>query len=89
MGVTQMAHHLNVSTQIIHRHLKFLFSAGDIEKLGTPPKVFYKISKKANTFVFQNINELDEKLKTKCLTEFVLGYAITGSLKGFDVIQEI
>ena len=35
------------------------------------------------------LNAIAYKLKTQAKAEFVCGYAITGSLKGFDVISEI
>lgn len=35
------------------------------------------------------LNTIAKKLKEKAGVEFVCGFAITGSLKGFDVINEI
>lgn len=35
------------------------------------------------------LNAIANKLKTQANAEFVCGFAITGSLKGFDVISEI
>ena len=35
------------------------------------------------------MNAIAQKLKSISKTEFICGYAVTGSLKGFDVISEI
>src|SRR5687768_1691910 len=35
------------------------------------------------------INETANKLKTRGIAEYVIGFAVTGSYKGFDVISEV
>lgn len=37
----KLAQHLQISTQMAHRHLKDLLATNKIQKIGTPPKVFY------------------------------------------------
>lgn len=34
---------LLLSRQIVHRHLSRLLESGDIERIGHPPKVYYRI----------------------------------------------
>ncbi len=35
------------------------------------------------------LNETALKLKRKGICDMVIGYAVTGSFKGFDVLQEV
>jgi len=40
---TDLARTLGISAQALHRHLKSLLEAGEIVRVGSPPKVFYKL----------------------------------------------
>ena len=44
-GPTQLASYLEISTQMVHRHLKALLSEGLIRKSGVPPKVVYRLDR--------------------------------------------
>ena len=52
IGPTELAQSLQISTQMVHRHLKALLVAGKIEKIGAPPKVLYKVVKQETGFDF-------------------------------------
>lgn len=43
----QITEFLGISYQMTHRHLKKLVESGILEKLGKPPKVFYRIKKQS------------------------------------------
>lgn len=54
----ELAEILGISTQALHRHLKKLVEENKIERIGNPPKVFYRLaSAKKETVV-----DLDEEL---------------------------
>ena len=41
LGPSSMAEHLQISVQMVHRHLKSLITSGQIKKKGSAPKVLY------------------------------------------------
>ncbi len=43
----ELAEYLNVSRQIVHRHLKKLTEDNVLEKKGSAPKVYYSLSQAA------------------------------------------
>lgn len=54
---TDLARILGISTQALHRHLKNLLEEGRIVRLGSPPKVFYKLPETNN---LQNLSKLSQ-----------------------------
>lgn len=48
-SVNELAEHINVSRQMLHRVLNRMLDEGYITKLGKPPKVFYKLVKTVPT----------------------------------------
>lgn len=51
MSATQLAEYLNISRQMIHRILLVLQEDGLVEKLGKPPKTFYRLVDQKITIV--------------------------------------
>jgi DNA-binding HxlR family transcriptional regulator len=54
---TDLARILGISTQALHRHLKTLLEEGEIVRLGSPPKVFYKLPQEKKV---QNLSNLSQ-----------------------------
>jgi hypothetical protein len=51
-GPSVIASALQISAQMVHRHLKSLLMAGDIRKQGAPPKVLYFAAEKRMAYPF-------------------------------------
>ncbi|MCK9438969.1 MAG: DeoR family transcriptional regulator [Patescibacteria group bacterium] len=60
VSVNQLSNNFDLSRQMIHRHLIDLIHKGIIDKIGTPPKVFYFIKKEK---VAENEIDIDNKTK--------------------------
>ena len=77
---SDLAKELEVSRQVIHRHLSHLMEDGKIRKIGKPPKVFYKIKPKEKRS-FVNLKEKTEEV----ISENFLHVTPSGKiLKGVD-----
>ena len=147
--VKDLVDHLGLGNVAIHRQLKNLVKAGQLAKVGTPPKVFYilaaptpaspslpadalieltkayrgeirvaqktlgrleeRIQNARETIFVSNtktryqrvlliddavgsaatLNETAKKLKNMGIAKEVYGFALVGSLKGFEVIREV
>jgi phosphoribosylpyrophosphate synthetase len=60
VSANQLSNNFDLSRQMIHRHLIDLIHKGVIDKIGTPPKVFYFIKKEK---VAENEIDIDKKTK--------------------------
>jgi DNA-binding Lrp family transcriptional regulator len=54
----QITDFLGISYQMVHRYLKKLVESGVLEKLGKPPRVFYRI-KKQETVIMETVENRD------------------------------
>ena len=61
IGPTKLANRLQISSQMVHRHLKALLGAEEIQKIGAPPKVFYIAAEKKIAFDFPKLDAKQEK----------------------------
>ena len=96
MRPAALAEILQISPQALHRHLKSLVADDIIEKIGTPPKVFYRIRKSQKTTA---IPELPAELRlfidrhyanVNASGEYMTGLAaFTDWAKGIGQIQHI
>lgn len=77
---SDLAKELEVSRQVIHRHLNHLVEDEKLRKIGKPPKVFYKINvKKKRASV-----DLEKKTKEVILENFLHITATGRVFKGLD-----
>lgn len=83
----EMTDSISVSKQIIHRVLAKLIEAGEIEKLGRAPKVFYRLKEKVKTKPAP-ANEISENEKSFLQANFNL-FTETGSqLDGIEAFEK-
>lgn len=77
VSANQLSGNFDLSRQMIHRHLIDLMHKGVIDKIGTPPKVFYFIKKEK---VAENKIDIDNKTK-KTIEENYLIITSSGERK--------
>lgn len=83
-GPTAISSLLNISPQMVHKHLKSLIQSGDIKKQGTPPKVVYLAADKQPSFQFPPLSAGEQDyLEQHYLTVTPSGEVIAG-LDGFQ-----
>ncbi len=58
-GPTAISSLLNISPQMVHKHLKTLMQSGDIRRQGTPPKVLYLAADKKPLYEFPTLPSLE------------------------------
>jgi DNA-binding transcriptional ArsR family regulator len=56
---------LGISSQALFRHLKTLLQNNQIEKIGSPPKVYYRISKQKSIISKTDVSKTDLKMLDK------------------------
>jgi len=61
IGPSRIASHLQISTQMVHRHLKSLMGSRRVKKKGLPPKVLYSVVEKTNQYDFPLLSADDQK----------------------------
>lgn len=61
----QLARFLGISPQALFRHLKTLIQNNNIEKIGSPPKVYYRLSAQKTELKTDHINQKDIKFLDK------------------------
>lgn len=82
-GPSSIAASLQISPQMVHRHLKAMHLSGDIKKQGTPPKVLYMIVERQSSHLFPTLpDDADEYIKRNYLAVKPDGQILPG-LEGF------
>lgn len=83
--IADLSESLNVSRQLLHRVVKKLIEDNYLAKIGTPPKVYYKLKKTPTHAIKDHLLDPDE---TSFLGEHFLLITETGErLKGVDAMQ--
>lgn len=83
-GPSAIATALQISQQMVHRHLKSLLMSGAIRKQGAPPKVLYFANEKSRPHQFPILSNLEnEYIDQHYLTVKPDGEVMTG-LEGFQ-----
>jgi hypothetical protein len=83
-GPSAIATALQISLQMVHRHLKSLLMSGDIRRQGAPPKVLYFPNEKASAYQFPILSSVEhEYIDQNYLTVKPDGEVMAG-LEGFQ-----
>lgn len=84
MGPSAIAAVLQISPQMVHRHLKRLLLLGEIRRQGVSPKVLYFVQERRSEYVFLQLNRTEEDyINQHYLTVKPDGQVIVG-LEGFQ-----
>lgn len=84
MGPSAIASELEISTQMVHRHLKKLVEAGKIKKQGTPPTVLYLTVQERAAHTFPELTDNQRRyIEQHYLAIKPDGEVISG-LEGFE-----
>jgi biotin operon repressor len=81
--VTNISKDLGVSRQFVHRQIKNLLEGGEVEKVGRPPKVFYKIKKSPNKFYKPKLKSSVQKVLSDYYAYVSPSGNFIGGVEGF------